>query len=172
MNNKGVTVIELLVSFILISMILVGMMNVLYIYRGKLATSNYKKQLIEYKNGLTKDIYEDILTRKIDTVTQNSVRKLTFNFKDGTKKELIMSDSNTNPKNKNITYGNRVYKVYENFSDNANIKKYEMIKFTDNKIILIQDNIGTDIIYHVDININHVDLIDDFGIHLTFVKDK
>ena len=180
MNNKGVTVVEILVSFVIISVIVVGMMNVVYLYRGKVSTSNYRKQLITYKNTLTSDIYDDILKKKVYDVkrcTTNSTRCIEFRFgvdaSNLTSKKLEISDSSTEAgiKDKYIAYGGQIYKIFEELPNGvSNLKKYESLKFTTNSIILIEDNLGTDVVYHVDIGINHVDMIDDFGLHLTFLR--
>lgn len=182
MNNKGVTVVEILVSFVLISVIVVGMMNVVYLYRGKISTSNYKKQLITYKNTLTKDIYDDILTKKVksvEEVKELNGRGIKFTFSDNSTKILEISDTSKvdGIKNKYIAYGRndseggQIYKIYEEFpAEVTDLEKYESLKFTTNSIILTEDNLGTDVVYHVDIGINHVDMIEDFGIHLTFLR--
>lgn len=173
MNNKGVTVVEILVSFVLISIIVVGMMNVVYLYRGKISTSNYRKQLITYKNTLTRDIYDDILTKKVKNVVRLSDRSIQIVFSDDSTKNLEVSDTSTEAgiKNKYISYGGQIYKIYEELpSEVTDLKKYESLKFTTNSVILTEDNLGTDVVYHVDIGINHIDMPDDFGLHLTFLR--
>lgn len=176
MNNKGVSVIEILVSFVLISIVLIGMMNVVYLYRGKISTSNYRKQLITYKNKLTRDIYNDINTMKIYSINKCSSNsdkcielKFGINASSLVTKKLEISDDNI--RDKYIAYGGEKYKIYEELpSSGDNLERYESIKFTNNKIILIEDNLGTDVVYHIDIGINHVDMIDDFGIHITAIR--
>lgn len=180
MNNKGLTVVEILVSFVIISVIVVGMMNVVYLYRGKIATSNYRKQLITYKNTLTKDIYDDILKMKVYDVERcetNVSRCIKFRFgmneSDLIEKKLEISDATTEEgiKDKYIVYGGQIYKIFEELpNDVSNLKKYESLKFTTNSIILTKDDLGTDIVYHVEIGINHVDIMENFGINLTFLR--
>lgn len=180
MNNKGLTVVEILVSFVIISVIVVGMMNVVYLYRGKISISNYRKQLITYKNTLTKDIYDDILKKRVysvDRCTTNGARCIEFKFgvnaSNLTAKRLEISDTSTEAgiKNKYISYGGQIYKIFEELPNGVtDLKKYESLKFTNNSIILTTDNLGTDTVYHVEIGINHVDMIDNFGINLTFLR--
>lgn len=182
MNNRGVTVVEILVSFILISILIVGMMNVVYLYRGKISTSNYRKQLITYKNTLTKDIYNDILKKKVYDVKRcddNEKRCIEFSFglqaDDVVTKKLEISNTSTDDeiRNKYISYGDQIYKIYEELpSGLTDLKKYEVLKFTTDGILFTVDNLGTDTVYNVDIGINHVDMIDDFGIHLTFIRGE
>lgn len=182
MNNKGVTVIEILVSFILISILVIGMMNVVYLYRGKINTSNYRKQLITYKNTLTKDIYNDILKKKVYDVKRcedDERRCIEFTFgltEDSfvTKRlEISKSSTDEEKRNKYISYGGQIYKIYEELpSYLSNLNKYEALKFTNDSILFTIDNLGTDVVYHVHIPINHVDMIDDFGIHLTFIRGE
>lgn len=61
LNKKGFTIAEVLVSFSLISMILLTMISSTVFYRDKLKEEEVKSQLIDFKNTIMKVVYDDIL---------------------------------------------------------------------------------------------------------------
>ncbi len=82
MNNKGFTTIELILTIVLVVVIMATITNVTYTYRDR---SEYEKTLTEvtnYKNNLTKIIYDDILKGPnrvvgISKINNNSYRLYT-----------------------------------------------------------------------------------------------
>ena len=62
LNKKGFTIAEVLVSFSLISMILLSIIGSTVFYRDKLKEEEVKSQLIDFKNTITKVVYDDILS--------------------------------------------------------------------------------------------------------------
>ena len=70
LNKKGFTIAEVLVSFTLITVILLSIIGSTVFYRDKLKAEEVKSQLIDFKNGITKIIYDDIIkdkARKVET---------------------------------------------------------------------------------------------------------
>lgn len=61
LNNKGLTAIEVLVCFALISVIVISMLNVVNNYKDKQSLESYKTSITTYKTTLTKVIYDDII---------------------------------------------------------------------------------------------------------------
>lgn len=64
MNKKGFTTVELILTILLVIIIMGTVAGVTYTYRDR---SNYEKTLtdvIDYKNTVTKIIYDDILNRE------------------------------------------------------------------------------------------------------------
>ncbi len=72
LNNKGLTAIEVLVSFALISVIIISMFNVINNYKDKEDLESYKTDVTTYKNTLTKTIYDDIIANDGVTKTCNA----------------------------------------------------------------------------------------------------
>lgn len=68
LNNKGFTIAEVLVSFGLISVILLSIIGSTVFYRDKMNQEEIKSQLIDYKNSITKLIYDDIINDRASRV--------------------------------------------------------------------------------------------------------
>lgn len=61
LNNKGLTAIEVLVCFAIISVIVISMFNIVNNYKNKRDIESYKLDITTYKNTVTKTIYNDII---------------------------------------------------------------------------------------------------------------
>ncbi len=68
-NQKGFTSIELLVSFIIVSAIVVGLFDVILNYRNTQQIASYEMTLQSYINEMTKMIQDDLVKRKITAAT-------------------------------------------------------------------------------------------------------
>ena len=64
MNKRGFTIAEVIVSFSLVTIILVSVISTTVYYRNKVKEEEIITQLNDYKNDVTKTIYDDILTHK------------------------------------------------------------------------------------------------------------
>ena len=64
LNNKGLTAIEVLVCFAIISVIVISMLNIVNNYKNKQNLESYKSSINTYKTTLTKAIYDDIINNK------------------------------------------------------------------------------------------------------------
>ena len=64
MNKKGFTTIELVISFSMVVIILGSLIGFTVTYRGKVKNEEIRSQLIDFKNTITKTIYDDIITKK------------------------------------------------------------------------------------------------------------
>lgn len=70
LNKKGFTIVEVIVSFSLISIILASMIATTMFYRDKVKQEEVVSQLWDFKNTVTKVIYDDIIEndlRRVDT---------------------------------------------------------------------------------------------------------
>ncbi len=61
MNNKGLSIVELVVSFAMVAVLMVIITSMVVNVQETVSNEEVKTRLIEYKNTLTKVIYEDIL---------------------------------------------------------------------------------------------------------------
>lgn len=90
MNKKGFTTIEIVLSFTLVVLILTGLTVIVINYRDKVPTEEIKTQLLDYKNTITKIVYDDIV--KGDYVSLQSCidayRCVNFIKPDGTSESL------------------------------------------------------------------------------------
>ena len=117
LNNKGMTVVELLASFIIVALIITSLYATMNNFSDKRVEESAKESIYAYKNVLTKEIYDDIIIKGLinvetsdvtDTVTEafskyNSTTNKTcisnnalltrvrFTFKDTTQKYLIVA---------------------------------------------------------------------------------
>ena len=69
LNNKGMTTAEILVSFILVSLISAILYSTVSNYNTKRQTENYKLQINTYKNTLTKAIQDDLIKNGVTNAT-------------------------------------------------------------------------------------------------------
>lgn len=112
LNNKGMTLIELIISFAITSAIVVSMFNVVLNYQTEQATEAVKSDIISYKNMITKLIQTDFIKGEVRSVKVNEIKhennytqyKFTFKFQKSVdysgknkiyKKELTIYASNS-----------------------------------------------------------------------------
>ena len=65
MNKKGFTTIELILSFIMVVVILTSLIGFTTAYRGRVNNEQVKTQLIDFKNTVTRIVYDDIVNHDI-----------------------------------------------------------------------------------------------------------
>lgn len=70
MNNKGFTIVEVLIAFILLAAILLSLISFSVTYRDKVREEEVRTQLNDYKNMLTKIIYDDIILQNITSISK------------------------------------------------------------------------------------------------------
>ncbi len=181
------SIIEVVLTFALIMGMLFGMLSIVLNYRLKAGISLEKLEMDTFKNTLTKDIQDDILTRGIQTVNymeEEQCHDVLLNqcvhlvFQDGTSKILGTSMVDENDRNsienKYIYYDGMKYKLHETIPntipEGRKISDFQAIKVQDSEMLSIDSAVledGTIInIYAIDIYISHVDFSEDFGIHL------
>ncbi len=101
LNNKGVTTVEVLVSFVLLAIIVVSLYGTVESYKNKQNIESEKNQIMTYKNLLTKEIQDDLIMKglidvsisfkKADASTSFiETTTATFSFKNGYKSNLIV----------------------------------------------------------------------------------
>lgn len=105
LNNKGITTIEILISFVLLAIIVVSLYGTVESYKNKQNIESEKNQIMTYKNLLTKEIQDDLIMKGLIDVTiyyqkfeknasTNTVTPETYTvnlfFRDGTKSQLVV----------------------------------------------------------------------------------
>ena len=95
LNNKGMTTIEILLSFVIIVIISMSMYGTVSAFNEKRIIEEYKSQIFSYKNTLTKEIQDDFikvgLTHAEYTESDSGTAReyvLKCDLKDGTTREL------------------------------------------------------------------------------------
>lgn len=174
-REKGFTVIELVVSFVLISIIVVGMLTIALRYRNDAQLSVQKLELERYKNVLTTTVQEDILEYGVVDIQycqNNGVAVsncLNLTFKDNTQKQLELV--NTNVLNRYIRYGGQRFPIEEQFAIEPTGLEDATIVLPKDGITLFRKSVGSSLIFKIDIPIYHVDLEGDYGIHVVAMND-
>lgn len=64
LNNKGITVVEILICFSIVSIITITMFKAINSYRDKEEEESFKMTVNTYRTSLTKVIYSDIIKNK------------------------------------------------------------------------------------------------------------
>lgn len=97
MNNKGITTIEVIVCFVLISIITISIYTTVYNFNEKKIIEGYKEEIYDYKNILTKDIQDDFIkiglaNAKYEKTTEGrkNIYTVTCVLKDGTTRKLVV----------------------------------------------------------------------------------
>lgn len=166
MNNKGFTITELIVTFVIVMSITLGLFAVVDNYRERQQKATYRKELNSYKNEIVKIIQDDVLykgVKKIEGIKVNDENGESFNqgikitFKDGkSSKELKVNNSE-------IKYGDISYPFPNNF-----------VKFTDD--IIFSDSGEFEglnkRIYSINIELTHTELTGEvFDINIVCVSN-
>ncbi len=96
LNNKGMTAIEILVTFVIIVVIVASMYDGIMALRTRETIASYKLSLVTYKNLLTKEIQDDLiktglLSATTETLTEGGKSvgyRILLNLKDGSRKVI------------------------------------------------------------------------------------
>lgn len=100
LNNKGMTSIEVLLSFIVVVMISTSMYSTVIAYQNKQQIESFKEKIMTYKNLLTKEVNDDLIKKGLVgvTVTEEQISgngtkyTMTFSLKNGQKKRMIITN--------------------------------------------------------------------------------
>lgn len=170
MNNKGFTITELIVTFVIVMSITLGLFAVVDNYRERQQKATYRKELNSYKNEIVKIIQDDVLykgVKKIEGIKvndENGENGESFNqgikiiFKDDTSKELKVNNSK-------IKYGNISYPFPNNF-----VKFTDDIIFSDSGEFEFEDRKKR--IYSINIELTHTELSGEvFDINIVCVSN-
>lgn len=65
LNNKGMTAIELLITFTILSFVLVGMFDMVLNYKNKEQKESLRTSIMDYENKLQKTIQDDLIKRHL-----------------------------------------------------------------------------------------------------------
>ena len=194
LNNKGITTIEILISFVLLAIIVVSLYGTVESYKNKQNIESEKNQIMTYKNLLTKEIQDDLIMKGLIDVTVKhqpfvavpiipETYTVDFSFKDGTKSQLIVkrvlandyegnegsvtSNSCTEEKNDyfSISYGPEGDLTEYELPDLGSGKNKEGCKVLDLRMSDININTDNDILT-IDIRFYHPDFSTKYGIDI------
>lgn len=102
LNNKGITTIEVLISFVLIAIIANSLYSTISAYNDRRIIENYKSEVLTYKNTITKTIQDDFIKIGLSSVNYNktygdysTIYQVDCSLKDGTARRLIITQKYT-----------------------------------------------------------------------------
>lgn len=192
LNNKGISIIEIVLTFALIMAMVIGMLTIVFNYREKASVSLEKLEMDTFKNTLTKEIQDDILTKGLKEINEGGecVTNTELNscvnlvFLDDTQKAFgvskVDSSSRESVENKFLYYDGLKYRLEDpiptTIPEGREVGDFQSIKIQDENI-LSTDSIflenGTLVsFYAIDVYITHIDFDDDFGIHIVAYSEK
>lgn len=192
LNNRGVSIIEIVVTFALIMVMVVGMLAIVFRYREKASISLEKLELDTFKNTLTKDIQDDILNKGVKTINYegecltNTELNSCINivFQDDTEKAFGTSKVDTNDResieNKFLYYDGIKYRLSDTLPTKIPTGRdavdFQTIVIRDSNILSTDSMIledGTLVsFYAIDVYISHIDFEEDFGIHIVAYSEN
>ena len=135
LNNKGLTIMEVLLCFVLVSIITASMYTVISVFNEKRIQEKYKEEIFTYKNLLQSDIENDfinvgILSAKVEKTgpTNGSLTyDLTVTLTDGTKRKLIVQRVLNNTAD--ASKGLKDYRGYFPTGETANVNDNFVIRY-------------------------------------------
>ena len=189
LNEKGMSVIEVVLTFALIMTIVASILALIMNYRNKMQTNLTYLDLSTYKNTITKEIQDDIMTLGVADINHGGdCTSSEYNgefsscsnivFKTGVEKILAVSKIDISNRdsvlNKYIRYGDTKYPIEDTLPktipNGRQPGEFQSIFVSDSDFLSVDSTIladGTEIkIYSLDIYIEHIDFDDDFGIHV------
>ena len=184
-NNKGFTIAELLVTFVLVMSIVLALFKVVDHYRERQQNATSVKEMNSYRNQIVKVVEDDILfnyggIKEIKGLDQNDISLSPIekaNFQQGieiTFNEVIANTqpNTTNPKRlivkKNgILYGDMFYEFPSKF-----VSAVDDVIYTETQV----ENVSSDpllkkAIYSIHIDLTHSELNRIFNINIVAVNN-
>ena len=98
LNKKGFSILELVISFSICMVILIMLFQIVIVLRESYEKSLIKTELYNKQNLIIEQIYSDIGNINLISVGSCGDNCVTFNYQDGTSKNLTFDSSN-------ISYG-------------------------------------------------------------------
>ena len=120
-NNKGFTIIEVAVSFVLVATISIVLLQLVLSLKEVYLTGDVKTTLLNKQGIMTKYIYDDLDNKDLASITSCGLSCLTFTYTDSTVKNLLVD-----PGNKTISYGDYTLQIdNSSYFDNLGVDMYQ-----------------------------------------------
>lgn len=132
-NNKGMTVVEVIVTFSMLMILVIGMFKMVIEMKESSKKKQLQKDLYEYSDILRTTIQNDLIKKKlINALISDDEDKisLVLIFEDDSRKELIINY------NKTIKYDGKNYPIPENdvveFNPSGNFNEMPYVTYSGN----------------------------------------
>lgn len=167
-NNKGFTTVEIVVSFALVVIILASMTAMVVNYRDNVTDEEVKTQLVDFKNTITKVVYDDIVDGIYTSISSCGDMCIKFSGSEENKLEIIEKNGTDGvPKGIYLQYKGIKYFLPDSDLNNFNTGEY-MINV--NNPVYSSDT--TNHIYSVKIPIFHDGMDENYVIQLLVNNHK
>lgn len=174
LNQKGITIVEVSVTFVLVMIIVVGLLKIAMSYRGRAQLEMTRNELLTFKSTVTKTVMDDIQQLGLQSISACTGQCVELRFSDGTIKKLQVGSVNptnyNSVKYKYIQYGQFKHRLVDmlpkTIPDGELPIDYQSIYIPVEPLLKVTV-VGSRTIYSINIPIEHVDLMDDYGIHIT-----
>ncbi|NLA33400.1 MAG: hypothetical protein GX861_00830 [Tenericutes bacterium] len=168
LNNKGISIIELLIGFVIVMLIFISLFSIVLTYRDRLQAEEFRHELITFQTTLYKTIYDDI-NNTLNPLSE--VKEATCEIEGDTKNCIVFIYETgfinlfIDVSGKTFYYKDMKYTIpdphYVNFVPIDDINNY--FKFTTNTI-------SGKTIFTFDLELEHLEIKDvDFGLHIVGV---
>ncbi len=97
LNNKGITLVEVIVTFALLMIILVGLFNIILDVKSDVSDRQMIKDFKDYDNLMITRIQGDFITKQVTGCNSISNNALNCDYKDASKEIAIVNGSNGYP---------------------------------------------------------------------------
>lgn len=165
MNKKGFTVVEVVVSFGILSVVMLMIITFMITYRDKVKNAEIETQLIDFKNSMTKMIYDEIIAGRylrIDYCTGES-NCVYFTDTNGDKHYLrvveVARSTPTEKKGEHLQYDGAYYMLPDS---DLNEPTDDMCSFNDVTLETYEEKI-----YSLKVNYHHYGLGKSYTIAIT-----
>ena len=105
-NNKGFTLVEVAVSFALVATISIVLLQLVLSLKEVYLSGDVKTTLLNKQGIMTKNIYDDLNSKTLSSITSCGLSCLRFTYTDATEKDLLVD-----PGNKTIKYGSYTMQI-------------------------------------------------------------
>jgi len=181
LNNKGMTIVEILVSFAIVIVIVASMYASISNLRNRQVIASYKEEATRYKDLLTRDVENDIITKGLVSATKISDTSVILKFKSGDEKTFSVNMNSSSVTNDlenatvcdvvdedsyvdSITYDGVSYSLPNAGSDKLNINgkcsRIYSMRITDSIISVDSDMLS------INVKIFHPDLGDKYSLEI------
>lgn len=172
LNNKGMTLIEIVVCFVLVSFISVALFGTVAAFNTKRSTESVKVALLTYRNEVTRVIENDLVQRGLSNVVINGNNEARLYFRDGYSASLSITDERVNDDGSgagadkfSILYDKHQYVLPDVGSStvtdsDGNIKNIKDLRFS---IVKIENDDSVFLLY---ISFYHPELGTDYSINI------
>jgi len=176
LNKKAFTVIELILSFILVMFLALSLFALVNNYKNRQQKEGIKRELLSLYTTLTQDIYQDTIERKVENInycldSEGEIIKqcININFLDSTTKQLKIEQIKEQAEEDgttfefetfNILYGGVKYKNPDPKFAKV-VSDYMLTSYTKEDYEIEYGKI-----YHIKIRIAHQDLEDEYVVDI------